>query len=158
MIFIGYISATHGLKGDLVIKSKFDKINNALKVNNKIYINNVEHTITNVKEYKNNYLIKIDNLKNINLVEQYIATDVYIKREELNLNGDYLLEDLIGLKIECNEKDYGIVKEVLNNGKYNILSIDYTKTYMIPMVDEYIIKVDLDNKKIICKNIEGLII
>lgn len=158
MIFIGYISATHGLKGDLVIKSKFDKINNALKVNNKIYINNVEHTITNVKEYKNNYLIKIDNLKNINLVEQYVATDVYIKREELNLNGDYLLEDLIGLKIKCNEKDYGIVKEVLNNGKYNILSIDYTKTYMIPMVDEYIIKVDLDNKKIICKNIEGLII
>ena len=107
-ILLGYISGTHGLRGDLIVKSKFEKQDKAFKVGNKIYLNDELHEVTDAKIYKDRYLIKIDNMKNINLVEHYKAYDVYIDREELHLSLDeYLFSDLIDMKVVCNNKDYG---------------------------------------------------
>ena len=159
MIYLGYISATHGLRGDLIVKSKFEKKDKAFKVGNHIYLNNEIHEITDSKIYKDKYLIKIDNLKNINLVEKYKAYDVSIDREELNLSeGEYLFSDLIDMEIICNNKSFGKVKQVENYGKDDCLRVKMNKEYLIPIIDEYIDKVDLEKKIIYCKNIEGLII
>ena len=158
-ILIGYISGTHGLRGDLIVKSKFDKKDKALKKGNNIYLNDEKHEITDVKIYKNNYLIKIDNLKNINLVEHYKAYDVYTTREELNLNeNEYILDDLIGMTIEYNNKTYGKVVSIENYGKDTLIRVKKKKEFLIPLIDEYIKEVDLNNKTIKCNDIRGLII
>lgn len=156
---LGYISGTHGLRGDLIVKSKFEKQDKAFKVGNKIYLNDELHEITDAKIYKDRYLIKIDNLKNINLVEHYKAYDVFIDRDELKLGeNEYLFSDLIDMKVMCNNKEYGKVIRVENYGKDNCLRVKHSKEYLIPLIDEYIINVDINNKIITCKNIEGLII
>ena len=158
-ILLGYISGTHGLRGDLIVKSKFEKQDKAFKVGNKIYLNDELHEVTDAKIYKDRYLIKIDNMKNINLVEHYKAYDVYIDREELHLSEDeYLFSDLIDMKVVCNNKDYGKVVGVENYGKDDCLRVKNNKEYLIPIIKEYIKKVDLINKEIVCENIEGLII
>ena len=158
-IMLGYISGTHGLRGDLIVKSKFEKQDKAFKVGNKIYLNDELHEITDAKIYKDRYLIKIDNLKNINLVEHYKAYDVFIDRDELKLDeNEYLFSDLIDMKVMCNNKEYGKVIRVENYGKDNCLRVKHSKEYLIPLIDEYIINVDINNKIITCKNIEGLII
>ena len=156
---LGYISGTHGLRGDLIVKSKFEKQDKAFKVGNKIYLNDEVHEITDAKIYKDRYLIKIDNLKNINLVEHYKAYDVFIDRDELKLgDNEYLFSDLIDMKIICNNKEYGRVIRVENYGKDYCLRVKQSKEFLIPLIDEYIINVDISNKTITCKNIEGLII
>ena len=126
---------------------------------NKIYLNDEVHEITDAKIYKDRYLIKIDNLKNINLVEHYKAYDVFIDRDELKLGeNEYLFSDLIDMKIICNNKEYGRVIRVENYGKDYCLRVKQSKEFLIPLIDEYIINVDISNKTITCKNIEGLII
>ena len=158
-VFIGYVQGVHGLKGDLKIKSSFDKPDKVFINGSKIYLNEEMHEITFCKVYKGYYLCTIDNIKDINQVEKYIGYNVYIERDSLHLKDDeYILDDLYGLEIENNGTSFGVVKNILNNNIYNILVIDYEKQYMIPLIDEYVIKVDLENKKIICKDIEGLII
>ena len=158
-VYIGYIQGVHGLRGDLKIKSYFDKPERVFKSGTNIYLNNELHTISTCKLYKGFYLTTIDNIKDINQVEKYIGYDVFIERENLQLKEcEYIINDLYGLKIESNGKEYGKVKNVLNNKIYNILVIDYDKEYMIPLIDEYVVKVDLPNEKIICKDIERLII
>ena len=152
-ILIGYISATHALKGDLIIKSKFSKIDEVLKINNIIYFGDEKHTITKVQPYKGNYLIQIDNLSDINLVEKNIGKDVFIERSK----DFFSIEDLIGYKIISNNKEYGTVKSFIRTNTY-ILEISYEKDYMIPYNDEFIIKVDPELKQIIIKDVEMFLV
>ena len=159
MVYVGYVSGVHGLRGDLKIKCKFEYPDRVFTKGTKIYLNDEAHTITNAKLYKGYYLTTIDNLKDINKVEKYIGYDVFILRENLNLKeNEYLLSDLYDMEIISSSKNYGNVLNILHNGIYPILEIKYKTKYMIPLTDEYIIKVDVDSKKIICKDIERLIL
>lgn len=158
-IWIGYIKEPKGLKGELKLKSSFERILDAIRVGNTIYFNDEKHTITDSKPYKDYYLINIDNLNDINLIEKYKGYDVYTTREILGMSDkDYLMKDLIGMDIVCNDKTYGKVSEVVSNNQYYILKIDYKTKYMIPFVDSYIIDVNTKDKKITCQNVEGLIL
>jgi ribosomal 30S subunit maturation factor RimM len=68
------------------------------------------------------------------------------------------MEDLIGMNIIYNSKNYGKVIDLAKNNNF-ILKIEYEdKTYMIPFVDAFILKVDVKNKNIICDDIRGLIL
>ncbi len=55
-------------------------------------------------------------------------------------------------------KKIGIVASIYNNGRHDILNIDYNgKNVAIPYVDAFIKDVDIDNKVIIVELIKGLI-
>ncbi len=143
-LYIGYICGTHGIKGELKVLSDFEKKEQAFKVNNKIMIDNIEHTITSVRNHQNKILITIDSLHNINDVLEYVKKEIYIKRENLNLDS-YLMEDLIGFKV-IEDEELGIVKNILINKAGYLLEID--KNFYIPFVSYYIKEVDVKNKKI----------
>lgn len=151
-LYIGYICGTHGIKGELKVLSDFEKKEIAFKVNNKIMIDNIEHTITSVRYHQNKILITIDSLLNINDVLEYVKKEIYIKRENLNLDS-YLMEDLIGFKI-IEDEELGIVKNILITKAGYLLEID--KNFYIPFVPSYIKEVDVKNKKIIVNHAKEL--
>ena len=151
-LYVGYICGTHGIKGELKVLSDFEKKEIAFKVNNKIMIDNIEHTITSVRYHQNKILITIDSLLNINDVLEYVKKEIYIKRENLNLDS-YLMEDLIGFKI-IEDEELGIVKNILITKAGYLLEID--KNFYIPFVPSYIKEVDVKNKKIIVNHAKEL--
>lgn len=158
-IYIGFVQGVHGLRGDLKIKNRFESPEKVFVCNNHIFLNDEEHIITNTKFYKGHYLVTIDNIKDINLVEKYIGYEVYFNREDLKEGEtDYILDDLLGLKIISNGREYGTIKEILDNGKYKILVVDYQKEYMIPLVCEYVENVDRKDKCVYVKDVEALIL
>lgn len=158
-IYIGFVQGVHGLRGDLKIKNRFESPEKVFVTGKNIYLNEEKHEITACKFYKGHYLVTIDNLKDINLVEKYIGYDVYFDRDDLNENeGDYIIDDLYGLTIKSGGKEFGRVKEILDNGSYKILVIDYDKQYMIPLIDEYVKRVDLASDTIEVENVEALIL
>ncbi len=158
-VYIGFVQGVHGLRGDLKIKNRFESPEKVFVKGNYIYLNEEAHQITNAKFYKGHYLVTIDNLKDINAVEKYKGYEVYFAREDLKeKEGDYIVDDLFGLKIVCDGKEYGKVKEILDNGVYKILSVEYEKSYMIPLIDEYVKKVDVENGQIEVEDVEALIV
>lgn len=157
-VYIGYVQGVHGLRGDLKIKCRFESPEEVFQKGNKILLNDEEHVITNAKFYKGFYLVTIDNLKDINLVEKYKGFDVYFDRDSLELKRGYILEDLYGLTIVEGKDKFGKVKEILDNGVYKILVVEYDTEYMIPLIDEYIKKVDLDKGIIEVENVRSLIL
>ena len=64
-IVIGKIVNTFGIKGELKIVSNFEMASRAFKKGNKIIINNKERLITNSRFHHHNYLVEIDNIKDI---------------------------------------------------------------------------------------------
>ena len=158
LVYVGKIVGTHGIKGELKIKSDFERKNLVFKENNKIIINKEEHIIRTYRFHKIFDMITIDEYDNINDVLCFVGKSVYVSRDSLKLKEkDYLLNDLIGLDVVFNDTVYGIVKDYMND-KNPLLQIEYDKNYYIPINSNYIKEVDLENKKIIVEGIEGLII
>ena len=103
-------------------------------------------------------MITLLSINNINEVLKYKGESVYIDREDIALGkGEYLDEDLIGLSVYGN--DYiGKVTGFLKSNAHELLVIENEGSkHYVPYIDEFIKEIDLDNKKIIINEIEGLI-
>jgi len=158
-IYFGDITMTHGLKGELKCFTNFEQKDKVLEKDFPIYIDNKLHHITSVRPFKNCYLITIDNLYDINLVEPFRHKKIYIKREDLALKKDeYLLQDLIGYQVVENDERMGNVSDIQISGTNILLKVKGKKTFYIPWQPNFILKVDPNQHMIYGKNIEELII
>ena len=159
-VLIGKIVNTHGIKGELRLLSDFDKKELVFKNNFNIYIGPtyIKETISSYRHHKMFDMITLKGYNNINEVLKYKYMDVYVKRSDLNLNdNDYLLEDLINMEVIDNEEVIGKVIDYTNASNV-LLKVSGTKEFYIPLVDEYVTKVDKNNKKIYTKNGKDLIL
>ena len=158
LVYVGKIVGTHGIKGELRIKSDFEKKELVFKEGNKIIIDNSEHIIKSYRFHKIFDMITIDEYTNINDVLSFVGKNVYVSRDSLKLKeGEYLLSDLVGLNVVFNDTVYGIVKDYMND-KNPLLKIEFKNDYYIPINSYYIKEVDLKHNKIIVNDIEGLIL
>lgn len=155
-IFIGKITGYHGIKGELKVVSDFELKEKVFKKGFEITLDNETLKITSSRIHKNNYLITVNNLYDLNLVDKYIGKSIFINRSKLNLkNDEYLLFELIGFSVYDGEIFLGKVKDIMYNKNNNFLCVD---NFFIPLIDVYIKNVDMSNKKIFTINGRDLII
>ena len=156
-IYIGKIVNTHALKGELRIISNFEFKDKIFKKDNILYVGNnyEELKIETYRKHKNYDMVKFYNLDNINDVLKYKGIDVYYDKEKLNLSSnEYLDSDIIGLEAFYNNKLIGNIDEIEFNGGKKLFII---KNILIPYDMNFIDSIDITNKKIYLKNVEGLI-
>ena len=68
---------------------------------------------------------------------------------KIKLNeGEYLLNDLIGLEVYDNDKLLGVVIDYEKSINNTLIKVKGDKTFYIPLIDEYILNVSIDNKRI----------
>lgn len=153
---VGKIYTTHGLNGEVKVKSNFN-------YKDKIYVNGFHFYIGKDKElYKlrnyrkqNEYdLLTFETLDNIDKVIKYRGSFLYILRSDIKVD-TYLNSDLIGLNVFYKSKNIGKVSGIFDAGHGNFI-IDISGVF-IPKNENFIEKVDLKNKKMIVKNMEGLL-
>ena len=154
LIYIGYISGPFGLKGELKIISDSNHLDKIFKEGNSLVVDNNEYRIKKYHFHKH-HLITFEDHEDINLINDLIKKEVYLKRENLQLNdGEYLIADLIGCNL-IDDKDYGCVTDVLYNKHTIFIKID---SLIVPMNEIYIEKVDTKEKKVYGKNIKELML
>lgn len=156
-IQIGRIVNTHGIKGELKIISDFKYKNKVFIKNFNIYIgkNKIKEQIVTYRKHKNFDMITLNGYNNINEVLKYKNLLVYAKKEDIKLDPKcYLNEDIIGLTAIVDKKEIGTVTDIIKNGGGELLVIN-NKT-LIPYYDEFIYEININNKTIHLKNIEGL--
>ena len=159
-IFIGKIVNTHGIKGELRLISDFDYKEKVFTKNFIIYIGGYseEHEITSYRPHKQFDMITLKGYNDINQVLKYKNQKVYVKRASLNLNDEYLLQDLIGLDVYYKNIFYGTISDIINNNSNILLQVKGENNFYIPKNDNFIKAVDVKTKRIDVENIEGLII
>lgn len=158
-INIGKIVTTHGIKGELKIISNFEYKKEAFKVGNNIYIGKekIEEVIQSYRVHKNYDMVTFKGYNNINQVLKYKNNQVFMNKEDLKKVG-YLDTDYIGLEVYMNDKMIGRIKNVIkipNNSLFEVENDE--KEFYIPNNKDLIEKIDIENKKIFIKYIEGLI-
>jgi len=156
-VFVGKIVNTFGIKGELKIANSFEWPEKVFQKEVNILINNESFKITKVRYHKNHYLVEINDLNDINLVEKYKGLDIYILKSSLDLQADeYLMNDLIGLDVYDNNELIGQVTEIINHPVNPLIKVN--NQFYIPMKAHYIQTVDLKDKCIKGKNIKELML
>lgn len=160
-IWIGKIVNTHGIKGELRIKSDFDRKDLVFKDGFRIYIGKEKkkEIITSYRVHKDFDMVRLNGYTNINEVLKYIKSDVFIDRNDLNLNNDeILLNDLIGMEVKDNNEIIGKITDYVYNNSNILLVVLSDKKFYIPYRSNYIIKVDKQNRIVYTKNVKDLIL
>lgn len=159
-LYLGEIVNTHGIKGEVRIISDFQFKDQVFKKGNALYIGNYKdkEVINSYRVHKNYDMVTLNGINDINDVLKYKGKKVYIIKEEYNFDG-ILFGDLIDNSIYFNDKEIGKVVDILKSHAHPILVVkeESGKQFMIPYIDEFIINVDVDKKRIDIKLIEGLI-
>ena len=117
----------------------------------------------NVLSFKKNFLIlKLTNINSIEQANKFIGKILFARRSDFNLlDNRSFIQDLIGASV-VNHLDinlcYGTIVDVLKysaNDVYIVKSSN-NKEFLIPVIDEIIVKKKLEKNLILIKPMEGL--
>ena len=161
LIYVGKIVNTHGIKGEVRLLSNFAEKNKVFKEGFKVYIGEEysEEVIHTYRHHKQFDMLTFKGINDINDVLKYKAKKVYINKEDLALkDNEYLLEDLIGMSILCDNEHLGVVSDIFATKAGKLLYITFAKNYYIPYNSYYIKQVDVSSKIIHGEHIKDLIL
>lgn len=154
LIKVGKYVSTHGIKGEIRIKSNLNYKEKVFKIGNILIINNQEFKIKSYRVHKEYDMLTFDNINNINDILDLKGNLVYINRDLIDLSSDeYLDSDLINLNVYQKDKLVGIIKDInyINkNKKLLVVNNSY-----VPF--ELVKKIDIENKKVEIEEVDGLL-
>lgn len=154
-ITVAEILTTHGIKGNLKIKSYSDN-EKRFEKGSKLFLDGNLVTIESSFKHKGNIIIKLKDYDDINEVEKFIGHELTIEDKDLEKldNGEYYLFDLVGLKVYEKNQELGFIKDVITGVYPNDIYVieKYGKEVYFPALNATIKNVDLENKKIEVEN------
>lgn len=162
---IGKIVNTHGIRGELKIIPLTDDITRYKKlewiyidVNNKLQ----KYIVEGVKFHKQNVLLKLKDVDDMNTAESLKNSFIKIPRElAIKLPKDsYFICDIIGCEVfEENDNFLGKVVDVIETGSNDVYVVknDKKKEILIPAIKDVVLNVNIEDGKIVVRLLEGLI-
>lgn len=160
-IQIGKIVNTHGIRGDVKVlpltddTKRFEALEYVFIGDEKLKMN-----IDKVGYIKGNVLLKFKNYDNINDVEKFKNTDIWVdEKNKVKLpQNTYFIHDIIGLDVYLVDGTcLGKVKDVLQPGANDVYVVKNNgKEYLIPAIKDVVKEVNIDESKIIIEPLEGM--
>lgn len=125
-IVIGKIVKAQGIKGEVKVYPLGDlSFFENLK---EVYLNNsqIKSQISSTRINQKMAFIKFNHINNRNDAEAMVGTELYLDREDFELEDDeYLVDDLLGMKVMLdNGQDMGEIVEINNYGSADIFVIN----------------------------------
>ena len=161
---IGQIVNTNGLKGVIKVKPFTDNIKEFESFKS-IYIQKkgelIEFKIEKVMYVKQMVLLKLEGINDINEAEKYRNYYIKVDRNKMpKLPEDsYYIVDLLGCEVATVEGEIlGKVDDVFPTGSNDVYVVkdENGKQILIPAIKDVIKSIDISNKKVIVKLMEGL--
>ena len=154
-ILVGKVVNTHGIKGEIRIKSNFKYKDRVFVVGNYINILDKDYKITSYRYHKVFDMVKLEGFNDINDVLFMKGKDVYFDKDKLNLDSNEVLDDdLINYKVKYEDKT-GTIKEIMDINGNRVIRVELDREYLIPYNDEFV-KINNKEKEIEIKIIEGM--
>ncbi len=168
LIRLGRITAPVGIKGEMRVypyiedKTRFSAVK-------KLVIGGREYGLLSARVQKDMAVIRLAGISDRNAAEALRNKEVMIRREDLwELEEDfYFVDDILGIRVETEDKSFkGVLKDVHANPAHDLYEIepldengepDPKKSFLLPAVKEFVLKVDLEKGLMTVKLIEGMV-
>ena len=117
-----------------------------------------------LSKYRNNdkkVILDFEGIDNVDSAKELNGYKVKIRRDLLpeKSEDDFYIKDLFGLEVFSENNKIGEIVDVMETAAHNILiveDIDTKKEIMIPLIDEFVTKIDFPNGKIEVTLIDGM--
>lgn len=166
LLRVGVIANTHGIRGEVKVfpttddPRRFEKLKDVILDTGKEK-RNLE--VQSVRFFKNMVILKFKGIDNINDIERYKGKDLLVTRENAVPleEGEYFIADLIDLEVfEDTGRKLGILDDVMQTGAndvYVVKNEDTGKEILLPAIEECILDISLEERKITVHLMEGLV-
>ncbi len=165
MLRVGVIAATHGVHGEVKVFPTTDSLERFLDLKDVILISRNEQIpleVTGVKFFKQFAILKFKGYDQINEMEKYKGCDLMVTRENAVplAENEYYIADLIGMEVVSDEgKRLGILDDVLQTGANDVYVVKTSagKEILLPVIDECILDVNLQDNRVTAHIMPGLL-
>lgn len=153
----GKIVNTHGIRGEVKIQPWCDSAE-FLCAFDFYYIDEKPFRVLAARAHKGCVLAKLEGVSDINAAMCLKNKIVIVNRSGISLpEGQYFISDLLGLRVITDAgENIGMIKDVLNLPANDVYVVQGEREYMIPVVKEFVLKVDLDAQCVTVKLIPGM--
>lgn len=164
LLQVGVISSTHGIRGEVKVfpttsdSERFRDLKKVILDNGKVQI---PLEVQGVKFFKQLVIVKFKGIDNINDIEKYKGSSLMVTREDaVKLEEDeYYIADLIGMNVETDEGEKGILKDVIETGANEVYDIEFEHLgrVLVPAIHSCILDVDLEKMQMKVHLLKGLV-
>ncbi len=165
LLQVGAITSTHGIRGEVKVFPTTDDVNRFKKLKEVVLDTGKEQLILQiegVKFFKQFVILKFKGIDNINDIEKYKGKSLFVTRENaVKLKKDeYFIADMIGSTVEDEEgKVLGTLTDVMQTGANDVYIVEDEngKELLFPAIKQCVLKVDVEEKKILVHVMPGLL-
>ena len=164
---LGKIIDSFGLDGTVKVFSTTDNAKKRYQKGNKVFLcgedeaSRQELTVVSYRSSGRLDYVKFEEISSPEEASLFKGFEIQVIKDQKDLKeGYYFYSDLRGCAIvDRDGKVYGIVKEVEEFPAQITLRVkrENGKEFFVPFIKEFIVKVDIDNKKIIINYMEGML-
>lgn len=161
---VGVISSTHGIRGEVKVFPTTDDAARFRDLKEVVLDTGKEQIpleIQGVKFFKQFVILKFKGIDNINDIEKYKGKRLLVSRENaVELEEDeYYIADLLGMSVETDDGEKGILKDVIETGANEVYVIDFEKygEVLVPAIYECILDVDVEQMQMKVHLLDGLV-
>jgi len=165
---VGYIARSHGTDGKVLIVSEvnvphlFEEIDLAHIQNARgdLIPARIESARVQQKNNRLSFFVKFEHVSDRNQAEKLKGFPVFVSREktaplfEQQGEPDYTTFTIVDRENEIE----GYISEVIDNPAHPLLQVitENREKFLVPFVDEYIVRINEDEKVIQCRNLNQL--
>lgn len=163
---VGKIINTHGIRGEVRVLSTSDFTDERFMPGNALYLFDKGTLVKEVvvkthRKHKQFDLLSFEELEDINLIEGFKGFDIKISEDQQQdlEDGSYYYHQIIGLDaVTLDGEKIGRISEILAPGANDVWVVKRKgkKELLLPVIDDVIKKVDLEQGLVVVDLLEGL--
>lgn len=163
---VGKIVNTHGVKGEIKIKSDSDFTETRFQPGEVVEIERegketLEFKIASYRMHKGLHMLTFEGINNINDIEYLKGETIVQERdhEEIELGEhEYFYSDIIGCTVfDDEDTPIGRVTEIFETGANDVWVVKGDKEYLIPYIADVVKDIDVEGRSIKITPMEGLL-
>ena len=165
LLLVGKVLRPHGLGGLLRIQS-YAESEESFRRAGMLYLQRISgepepRKVKSIRPHKNVILLKLEGLHTVDEAEGYRGASIFIRKDALKRDSDdeFFWHELIGLQVYLNTGKYlGDITHILTTGSNDVYVVGKgKKEILIPAIHEVVEEIDLDGKRMIISEMEGLL-
>ena len=162
---VGYITKTHGLKGEVKLRPSLTDPSLVQDVRRARIVgddgDSVETVLEKVRGQGGRWIVKFKDFKTIEQAQDLVgrSLEVYCEDFQPLPEGEYYWFQVEGLQVfDEEDRYYGTVNEIIATGSNDVYVVkDGDKELLLPMIDSVVKSIDPKENKLIFHIIEGLL-
>ena len=165
MLLVGKVIRPHGVGGLLKIlsyaRSEQTFLGSGMVILKLDSGETREHKVSSIVPHKNFCLMRLEGLGSFELADRYKGADIFVRKDAVGHTdeGEYFWHEIIGLKVYVETGRFiGTVRHILSTGSNDIYVVQEGEgEVLVPAIHEVVKEIDLDKKKMIVSEMEGLL-